>query len=104
MNGVNEYRDKVKNTLVPNVDISSVPDGSYIGEYDVGLIYAKVEVLVEAGKIADISIIEHRNGRGATAESVIETMIAEQRIDVDAVSGATNSSTVLKKAVELALT
>ena len=33
----------------------------------------------------------------------IDKIVSEQRIDVDAVSGATNSSTVLKKAVENAL-
>ena len=33
----------------------------------------------------------------------LEKIIEEQKIDVDAVSGATNSSTVIKKAVENAL-
>lgn len=37
------------------------------------------------------------------AETIIDKIIDEQKIDVDAVSGATNSSTVIKKAVENAL-
>ena len=37
------------------------------------------------------------------AETVINEIVDEQRIDVDAVSGATNSSIVIKKAVENAL-
>ena len=40
------------------------------------------------------------NGRGKPAEIVADRIIQEQRIDVDAVSGATNSSVVIKKAVE----
>lgn len=80
-----------------------MPDGVYVGEYDVNLIYAKVEVTVENGKITGITILEHKNEPGKSAEIVIDKIIKEQKINVDAVSGATNSSTVIKKAVEKAL-
>ena len=76
---------------------------SYIGEYDVNFIYAKVEVRVQNGEITDIIILEHRHEHGKAAETVINEIVDEQRIDVDAVSGATNSSIVIKKAVENAL-
>ena len=66
-------------------------------------VYAKVEVTVQDGVITNIDILEHKNGRGSRAEVVIDRIIEEQRIEVDAVSGATNSSTVIKKAVENAL-
>jgi len=103
MMGVNSYQERVRSTIVSDVDTSEIPDGSYIGEYDVGFIYARVEVYIESGKITDILILEHRNDRGMTAESIVDSIISNQTIDVDAVSGATNSSTVLKKAIELAL-
>ncbi len=51
----------------------------------------------------NINILEHRNERGKSAEAVTNRIVEEQTIDVDAVSGATNSSTVIKKAVENAL-
>ena len=66
-------------------------------------IYAKVEVTVQNGEITDIIILEHRHEHGKAAETVINEIVDEQRIDVDAVSGATNSSIVIKKAVENAL-
>ena len=66
-------------------------------------IYAKVEVTIQNGEITGIRILEHKNEHGQAAEAVVDRIVAEQRIDVDAVSGATNSSTVLKKAVENAL-
>jgi uncharacterized protein with FMN-binding domain len=47
--------------------------------------------------------LEHRHERGKTAEVITDSIIDEQKIDVDAISGATNSSTVIKKAVENAL-
>ena len=100
---VTDYKQAVGETTFGEIDIADVSDGIYIGEYDVNFIYAKVEVTVEDGEIVSINILEHRHERGKAAETVIEKIIEEQKIDVDAVSGATNSSTVIKKAVENAL-
>ena len=100
---VGEYNRAVKETTIEEVNISDIPDGVYIGEYDVNFIYAKVEVDVSGGKIIDVRILEHRQERGKAAEAVANEIVDEQRIDVDTVSGATNSSIVIKKAVEVAL-
>lgn len=101
---VSDYKKAVKETTLSDVDISDIPDGIYIGEYDVDFIYVKVEVTIQSGLITDIDILEHKNGRGKSAEIIADKIIEKQQIDVDAVSGATNSSTVIKKAVENALT
>lgn len=103
LKSVADYKRAVKETTFSNLDISDVPDGVYVGEYDVDFIYAKVEVTVQAGAITNIDILEHKNGRGSRAEVVVDRIIEEQKIEVDAVSGATNSSTAIKKAVENAL-
>ena len=58
---------------------------------------------VEDGRIDNIELLEHRNERGKNAEGIIPRIIEAQKVDVEAVSGATNSSTVIKKAVEKAL-
>lgn len=100
---VADYKRAVVETTIGEIDIADVSDGIYIGEYDVNFIYAKVEVTVEDGEIVSINILEHRHERGKAAETVIEKIMEEQKIDVDAISGATNSSTVIKKAVENAL-
>ena len=97
---VGEYKRAVKETTIEEVNISDIPDGVYIGEYDVNFIYAKVEVDVSGGKIIDVRILEHRQERGKAAEAVANEIVDE---DVDTVSGATNSSIVIKKAVEVAL-
>lgn len=101
---VSDYKKAVKETTLSDVDISDIPDGIYTGEYDVDFIYVKVEVTIQSGLITDIDILEHKNGRGKSAEIIADRIIEKQQIDVDAVSGATNSSTVIKKAVENALT
>ena len=103
LKSIADYKKAVEKTTFTNIDISDIPDGVYIGEYDVNVIYAKVEVTLANGEITNINILEHRNERGKSAETVTDKIIEEQKIDVDAVSGATNSSTVIKKAVENAL-
>ncbi len=100
---VMDYKRAVNAISIEELDLSKIPDGIYYGEYDVGFIYAKVEVVLNDGKIAKITILEHKNDRGASAEVIVENIVAQQRLDVDAVSGATNSSAVLKRAVMDAL-
>ena len=100
---VNQYRSKVQNIQFSDIDIASIPNGLYTGECDVGYIYAKVEVAVLDGAIVAINLLRHDNDRGASAEQVINNMVDRQTLDVDAISGATNSSQVIRKAVENAL-
>ena len=103
LKSVADYKQAVKETTFEEINISDISDGVYIGEYDVNFIYAKVEVTVQNGEITNISILEHRNERGKAAEAITNKIVDEQKINVDAISGATNSSTVINKAVENAL-
>lgn len=86
-----------------NKSAASIPNGSYRGSCDVNFIYAEVEVVVQDGAIEQIELLEHRNDRGSAAEGIGQRIVEEQTIDVDTVSGATNSSKVIKKAVDNAL-
>lgn len=99
----NHYQTDIKNIEISEPDLSNVSDGVYTGSCNVGYIYAKVNVTVKNGSIESIDLVEHRNERGTPAEAIIPDIIDNQKIDVDAVSGATNSSKVIKKAVENAL-
>ena len=99
-----EYKGAVEALTVQEVDLSQVADGTYTGSCDVGLISAQVEVTVEDGAFTQVTLTAFRSLLGRGAEALPAEMVAQQRIDVDAVSGATESSTVLKKAVENALT
>lgn len=99
-----EYQKNVASITFENIVLSDVEDGTYVGEYDAGYIYAKVEVTIEDGRIISINLMEHRNEKGKTAEVILDNIVAMQEIDVDAVSGATNSSNVIKKAIENAVT
>lgn len=97
LKSVADYRQAVRETTFEDINISDIPDGVYVGEYDVDFIYAKVEVTVQNGEITNINILEHRHERGKTAEVITDSIVDEQKIDVDAISGATNSSADIKK-------
>lgn len=97
------YRENIKNISVDEVELTELADGSYEGEYDAGYIYARVAVEIRDGRIISVDLLEHRNERGEPAESILDTVLEQQNIDVDTVSGATNSSKVIKKAIENAL-
>lgn len=101
---VRNYQKTVKSLTYSDIAIEDIESGTYIGEYNVDFIYAKVAVTVENKAITQIKILEHKHERGTPAEKIIDDMIQQQSIDADAVSGATNSSKVIKKAVENALT
>ena len=100
---VNEYRSKVAAMQFSNIDITSIPDGAYTGASDVGFIAAAVEVTVMDGVITSIDLLSHKNGRGIPAERIVIEILEKQTTDVDAISGATNSSRVIRKAIENAL-
>lgn len=99
----NAYRQNMANIVWEDINIAEIADGIYEGEYDAGYIYARVEVEIRDGKMISITILEHRNERGKAAERITDAILEKQEITVDAVSGATNSSNVIKKAVENAL-
>ena len=98
-----DYRAAVSQISISDVKLSEVSDGTYTGECGVGYIYASVQVNVQGGEIKSIELMEHRNEKGKPAEAVINRIIESQAIEVDAVTGATNSSRVIMKAVQNAL-
>lgn len=94
----------LKKVKINEVPISQVADGEYVGEAQIKPVSAKVNAQVENGKITDIEIKDHMTGLGKNGEKIIDQIINKQSLDVDAISGATQSSVTITKAVENALT
>lgn len=84
-------------------NLAQLSDGRYRGRCDNGLVKAEVEVEVKDHTIVHIDILAHENGLGAPAEPIVETVVAKQSLELDAVAGATYSSNTILKAVEDAL-
>lgn len=101
---MNKYMKQVRSLPINRVDLTAINDGTYNGTFDLQLVKTVVDVTIANHRIAKIDIIEHENGRGKKAESIIDSVIARQQVDVDVIAGATASSKALLKAIEIALT
>jgi uncharacterized protein with FMN-binding domain len=65
---------------------------------------AEVEVTVAAGRIAKVVVLRHWAWRGkGIEETLADRIVAKQSPQVDAVSGATNSSHVIMQAARTAI-
>lgn len=87
------------------VNISRIPDGVYAGSAGSWPNKAEVRVTVREGRMTGIELVRHwASWIGRKADPVIpERIMEKQRADVDAVTGATNSSRVIMHAVYDAL-
>ncbi|OQB25620.1 MAG: FMN-binding domain protein [Firmicutes bacterium ADurb.Bin182] len=94
---------ELKNLKYHEVDLNELEDGTYQGQAETTFVKAEVEVEISDHKIVRIDILKHENGAGKKAERIIEDMITMNTYEVDAVSGATSSSQVIKSAVSDAL-
>lgn len=97
------YKKTIKEIKIENVDLSTISDGKYTGSCDASYIAAEVSVTVKDHKIIDISLLKHKNERGKPAEVILGKVVEAQSLKVDTISGATNSSKVILKAIENAL-
>ncbi|MDY3860057.1 MAG: FMN-binding protein [Candidatus Limivicinus sp.] len=103
LKSISDYKAKVDALTFDEIDLTKVEDGVYEGQCDTGVVRARVQVTVRDHRMESIELLEHENGRGAPAEAILAQMVEEQTTAVDAVSGATCSSKVIRKAVENAL-
>lgn len=103
LKSISDYKAKVDALTFDEIDLTKVEDGVYEGQCDTGVVRARVQVTVRDHRLESIELLEHENGRGAPAEAILDQMVEEQTTAVDAVSGATCSSKVIRKAVENAL-
>lgn len=96
-------KQTLKKVTIQNVDVAQLANGEYEGTAKISPFSAKVNVLVNEGKIASIKIEDHMTGLGKDGEQIVNKIIDEQSLKVDAISGATQSSVTIIKAVEDAL-
>jgi len=89
---------------IQDLDISAAKDGTYTGDYTYGNFTYSVEVTIAGGKITSIVMLANRDDKHVIlAEGVIPKVIAEQKTNVDVVTGATTTSKAILKAIENAV-
>jgi uncharacterized protein with FMN-binding domain len=84
-------------------ELVKVKDGTYLGIYDSKMVKAQVAVELKDQSIKDIELIKHETGLGKKAETLVDSVIQYQTIELDAFAGATLSSKVILKSIESAL-
>lgn len=101
----NEVRlAEMRSMPIGEIDLQAVADGTYHGEALVGSFVYKVDVEVKDHAIVNIKGVDNRESPYVTyAEGVFKKIIANQKADVDAVTGATTTSKAFMKAVENAM-
>ena len=98
-----KYKKKARLIQVSNVDLATIKNGAYEGYYDIYKVDAHVLVEMENGKIRNIRLINHKCVDGYSGEKIVDTVLKEQSLHVDAITGATNSCMTILKAIEVAL-
>ena len=100
---MNRNLGKLADATIANVDLGELADGEYFGKYTVLPVIVEVKVTIKDSMIENVHLLRHDNGQGRTAERIVEDVIAQQKIGVDIIAGATYSSKVILKAIENAL-
>lgn len=100
---LNKYKNIVAGIKYDTVDLLKVKDGTFKGSFDAIFVGADVSVTVKDHKITDIKLLKHKTEKGQKAEVIPEKVVQAQSLNVDTVSGATNSSKVILKAIDIAL-
>lgn len=88
---------------VGDVDLSKIPDGVYKGSFGEFLVQVDLEASVVDHRIAGIKILRQECGPGYEALETVDRIIAAQSPKVDAVTGATGSSSSIMIATWRAL-
>jgi uncharacterized protein with FMN-binding domain len=96
--------NKIRNLPIKSINLQNVDDGIYNGEAEAGSYIYKVKVQVQNHRIINIEGIDNRKSPYVSyAEGVFTKIIKQQKVDVDAITGATTTSKAFMKAVENAL-
>jgi len=96
-------KKEVLSLEIGNVDLTSISDGTYVGVYENYRFSNTVELTVINHKITNINSLKIQDGRQNLVDTLTQTILKEQRSDIDAISGATASSNGFIKAIEEAL-
>ena len=95
------YGCQLAKPIGKKIDFSRLKDGTYEGRYKQTPNDVIVKVTISNGRITNIQVVKHFSSWiGSKANEIIPRRIIDhQTTQVDAVSGATNSSIVIMNAV-----
>ena len=92
-----------KKTTIDKVNISRVNDGTYVGYYDMLLVNALVRATVKDGILVKLVLLEHKYDGKHDGSAVVQQILKKQSLEVDGITGSTQSCRSILKATERAL-
>ncbi len=95
--------DIYKKTTIDKVDIRQVKDGTYVGYYDMLVVNALVRATVKDGILTKLDLLEHGYDKKHDGSAVIQQILKKQSLEVDGITGSTQSCKSILKATERAL-
>jgi uncharacterized protein with FMN-binding domain len=96
--------EKGRKLQINDVNLSNLEDGTYNGKYTAGRWTNEVKVTVKDHKIVSIEVLkEVAFPQPDLSKDLINKIIERQKINVDAVSGATVTTKAYEKSIENAL-
>jgi uncharacterized protein with FMN-binding domain len=99
----NDALEEMMAEEIAEIDLETVPDGTYQGTYGSFPVRVDVTVTVTSHVITAIVIDRHDNGQGEDAEVIVDDIIGAQSLDVDLITGSSYSSKAILLAVMDAL-
>ena len=85
------------------INFNALEDGIFTGHSELGPVKVEVMVEVDNHKLKNVELLKHECGLGHPADVIVNTMVEQNTLDFDAVSGATVSSEIIKNAVNKAM-
>lgn len=101
MRGMKEVREY----QIPQIDLSAVADGEYMGDYTNGRWGLSVKVIIRDHAVTDIQIVDKKksNVSKSLADKINKKIFESKSVNVDTESGATVSSKAYLIAISKAL-
>ena len=87
---------------INEVDLAGVENGTYRGSFTFNKFAYVVDVRVHDHRFVDIVMVKNRDDKWAvSAATMADSVVLHQKLGVDVIAGATASSRVVLKAIEL---
>ncbi len=99
----NKNLQKLSDIQIEAINLETIPNGTYSGQYKAFPIAVEVAVTVTDHRIVSIDLLRHNNGQGGDAEGILQMVVDAQSTQVDIIAGATYSSKVILLAIQNAL-
>lgn len=94
-----------KALVINNINLQEIDDGIYNGVYKAGRWSNEVKVEIKDHRITNIEIVDDiMLSQSEVRDSVFNSVIERQNLDIDIISEATVTSKAYLKSIEIALT